>query len=108
MRRKFKLKWADPAKHDLFEIADFIALDDLATAKKMVALIDDKALSLQFSPQRGRIVPELAKHGINSFRELVFSPWRIIYKIDDCIVYVELIADGRRDFEDLLFRRILR
>jgi addiction module RelE/StbE family toxin len=102
------VKWADPAKHDLFEIADFIALDDLAAAKKVVALIDDKALSLQCSPERGRIVPELAKHGINSFRELVISPWRIIYKILDCVVYIEVVADGRRDLEDLLFRRIMR
>lgn len=108
MKCKLMVRWADPAKHDLFEIADFIALDDLAAAKKVVALIDEGALSLQYSPERGRIVPELAKHGINSFRELIVAPWRIIYKIRDCVVYIEVVADGRRDFEDLLFRRIVR
>lgn len=108
MRRKFKVNWADPARRDLLEIADFIAFDDLATAKKIVSLIDDRVLSLQFSPKRGRIVSELAKHGINTFRELVVSPWRIVYKVDDSIVYIELVADGRRDLEDLLFRRIMR
>ena len=102
------VKWADPAKYDLFEIADFIALDDLPTAKKVVTLIGEKAFSLQFYPERGRIVPELSKHGINSFRELIVAPWRIVYKIDGCIVYIEMAADGRRDLEDLLFRRILR
>ena len=108
MSRKFTVKWADPASHDLIEIADFIALDDLATAKKVISLINDKVLSLQLTPQRGRIVPELAIHGIVSFRELIVSPWRIIYKVDETVVYIELVVDGRRDLEDLLFRRVMR
>lgn len=108
MRGKFTVKWADPARYDLIEIADFIALDDLVTARKIVSLINDKVLSLEHTPQRGRIVPELARHGIISFRELVISPWRIVYKVDESIVYIELVVDGRRDFEDLLFRRVMR
>ena len=53
-------------------------------------------------------MPELAKHGINTFRELIASPWRVVYTIEQFTVYIKLVADGRRDLDDLLFRRIMR
>ena len=102
------VRWADPAKQDLAEIADFIACDDIAMAKRVVNIITTKAETLHVSPDRGRIVPELAKHGINTFRELVVSPWRVVYTIEQFTVYIKLVADGRRDLDDLLFRRIMR
>ena len=45
--------------------------------------------------------------GIREFRELFFKPYRIIYRIVGRNVYVLLIADGRRDFQTLLQRRLL-
>ena len=102
------VEWADPAKFDLFEIVEYISLDDLESAKKVSVSIKEKVVSLQLYPERGRVVPELAKLGIYSFRELIITPWRIIYKVENRCVYIELIADGQRDLQDLLFRRIMR
>ncbi len=108
MKRKYKVDWANPAKLDLFEIIEYIADDSPKTALKVNRKIQDKVSTLCVTPERGRIVPELSKQGITGFRELIISPWRIIYKIRSKTVYIEIVADGRRNLEDLLFRRIMR
>ena len=45
--------------------------------------------------------------GIQAYRQVFFKPYRIIYRALDrrCVIY--LIADGRRDIQPLLTRRLL-
>jgi len=105
---EYSIIWADPAKQDLFEIAEFIAHESLDNARRIVKKIRDQTSGLYTNPERGRVVPELAKHGIMAYRELIISPWRVLYKIEKKSVYIEVVVDGRRDLEDLLFRRIMR
>ena len=45
--------------------------------------------------------------GIPCDREVFFKPNRIIYRIQATSVYVYLIADGRREMQTLLSRRLL-
>ena len=45
--------------------------------------------------------------GILEYREIFFKPYRIIYRVMDKNVYVLLIADGRRDMQTLLQKRLL-
>jgi hypothetical protein len=33
-------------------------------------------------PQLGRIVPELQHHGIITYREVMFSAWLMIYRVE--------------------------
>ena len=108
MRRKFRVVWAGPAHLDLVEIAEFIAEDIPATAREVVRRIREKILKLHFEPERGRVVPELSGQGITKFRELIVSPWRVLYQIDGRMVFVVLVVDGRRNLEDVLFKRLLR
>ncbi|MDJ0766425.1 MAG: type II toxin-antitoxin system RelE/ParE family toxin [Myxococcota bacterium] len=108
MKKKYKVKWALPANLDLIEIVEFIAEDSPATARKIVKKIKEKVSNLKIVPERGRVVPELAKHGIKQYRKFIISPWRILYQIDEKVVYVVLVADGRRNLEDILFKRIMR
>jgi toxin ParE1/3/4 len=108
MRKKYKVQWAGPARLDLIENTEFIADDSPASARKIVKKIRERVPDLYMIPERGRVVPELAKQGITTFREIIIPPWRVLYKIDGKVVYVEVIADGRRNLEDLLFRRIMR
>jgi hypothetical protein len=60
------------------------------------------------SPGRGRIVPELEKHGYTLYREIIVDYWRIMYKIENNIVYVMTVIDGRRNVEDIALNRITR
>ncbi|WP_370693612.1 type II toxin-antitoxin system RelE/ParE family toxin [Nitrospira tepida] len=59
-------------------------------------------------PERGRIVPELHQIGIDFLRELVISPYRLLYRIDHRAVHVLAVFDGRRNLEDLVLERALR
>jgi len=58
-------------------------------------------------PERGAYPKELLALGVREYREIFFKPYRIIYRVLDKNVYVLLIADGRRDMQSLLQRRLL-
>jgi toxin ParE1/3/4 len=44
---------------------------------------------------------------MHDFREAFCKPYRIIYRVERNTVYVYLIADGGRDIQTLLSRRLL-
>ena len=50
---------------------------------------------------------ELVALGIREYRETSFKPYRILYHVDGARVFVSLVADGRRDLQSLLARRLL-
>ena len=108
MKQSYVIEWTEKARGDLYEIVEYISLDDLVASKNVSARLYDRVLSLELSPERGRVVPELAKLGFYSFRELIVSPWRIVYRVEARVVFIELIVDGRRDLDDLLYRRLMR
>ena len=58
--------------------------------------------------QRGRIVPELRAAGVQTYRELVEGPWRIVYRYDARYVYVTAVLDARRDLSSVLLERLAR
>jgi toxin ParE1/3/4 len=62
---------------------------------------------LSESPERGSYPKELLTLGIREYRQIFFKPYRVIYRIMGDRAYVLLIADGRRDMETLLQRRLL-
>ena len=93
---------------DLDELYRYIALHDAPGKAEHVLVRLEKAFgSLSDSPQRGTYPRELLAMGIREYRELFFKPYRIIYRVVGRNVYVLLIADGRRDFQTLLQRRLL-
>jgi len=63
--------------------------------------------SLSESPNRGASPKELLVLGIRDYREIFFKPYRVIYRVLGNVVHVFLIADGRRDMQTLLQRRLL-
>jgi len=44
--------------------------------------------------------------GSREYRQALFKPYRMIYRMVERRVYVYLIADGRRDLQTLLTRRL--
>ena len=107
MSKKYKVIWADIAENDLKNIIEYIADDSLYNAQKVFEKIKEKASSLHFLPDRGRLVPELKDQGILQYRELIHSPWRIIYRTSENKVYVLSVLDARRNIEDILLKRLL-
>ncbi len=97
------------ANHDLEEIYNYIAEhDSLGSAENLPNRIADVFGSLGNHPDRGSYPKELSALGIREYRQVFFKPYRIIYRVVAKRVYVYLIADGGRDFQSLLARRLLR
>jgi toxin ParE1/3/4 len=92
----------------LDEIYDDIALHDAPQKADYVLEQVERAFSrLSEFPRRSAHPKELLALGIHEYREIFFKPYRIIYRVMDKKVYVLLIADGRRDMQTLLQRRLL-
>ena len=108
MNKEYLVKWASIAQQDLKQIIDYIALDSPGNALQILKKIRQSASPLYSFPERGRIVPELQDQGIHIYRELIVTPWRIIYRITDTTVYVLSVIDARRNVEDILLNRLLK
>ena len=96
------------AAHDLEELYDFVARHDApGKAEHVLGRIEKAFGSSSGAPHRGAYPRELLAMGIREYREMFFKPYRIIYKVIGKNVYVLLIADGRRELQTLLQRRLL-
>ena len=99
----------DDAACDLEELFDYIEdSDTLEKADSVVDKIEEAFSSLSDNPERGAYPKELLAVGLREYREVYFKPYRIIYRIIAQHVYVMVIADGRRDMQILLQRRLLQ
>ena len=96
------------AAQDLNEIYDYIAVHDSPRkASYVLGQIEKTFSTLSEFPERGVYPKELLNLGIREYREILFKPYRIIYRVERRTIYVYLIADGRRDMQTLLSRRLL-
>ena len=96
------------AERDLESIYDYIAeFDSLANAGHVLEYLLQCIRSLGHFPERGTHPRELSALGIREYRQALYKPYRIIYRIYNQQVHVYLIADGRRDIQTLLSRRLL-
>jgi addiction module RelE/StbE family toxin len=105
--KRFMVEWAQPASKDLENIIDYISQDNVDTTITIFEKIKSKCNTLNQFPDRGRIVPELKAYGILSYRELIISPWRVIYRTSDQKVHVLAVIDSRRNMDDILIERFL-
>ena len=102
-----KILWTITALDDLKKIIKYIKKDSIERAENIFNKIKIKTLNLSNMPLEGRIVPELREYKIETYRELIEPPWRIIYKIEDRKVFILSVIDGRRNVEDILIDRFL-
>lgn len=107
MSKTFKVSWAAVARNDLKQIIEYIAIDSPGNASRLLRKIKHKTSDLYTIPERGRVIPELKEQGIQTYRELIIAPWRIIYRITDTSVIVLSVIDSRRNVEDLLLDRFV-
>ena len=106
--RAFEVRMTADAVRDHEEIVDWIARHDTpARAQHVLERIQAAVDALKRFPERGPHAAELAALGIREYRETFFKPYRIIYHVDGTRVFISLIADGRRDMQSLLARRLL-
>ncbi len=103
-----KVFLTNDAANDLDELYDYIVQHDSPQkADYVLKQIEAAFFRLSEFPERGAHPKELLTIGIREYREVFFKPYRIIYRIMDKNVYVLLVADGRRDMQTLLERRLI-
>ncbi len=105
--KRFSVRWASVARDDLERIVSYIALTSVKNALAAADRIEELAESLHTLPNRGRVVPELERHGINEWRQVTEAPWRLISRVDKKRVEIVALVDARRNLEDLLFERLM-
>ena len=105
----YHVRITDDAENDIEEIGEYIAkADSPMRAAHVIAEVRAITEGLHSLPNRGTRVQELEHVGRPGYREVLFKPYRIVYQVTDEIVDVLLIADGRRDMNTLLMRRLLQ
>jgi len=104
----FEVLLTKDAAGDLEELYDYIAEHDAPLKADYVLNRIQKVIdTLATFPERGSYPKELLALGIREYRQTFFKPYRVIYRVIDRRVYVYLIADGRRELQALLERRLL-
>ena len=106
--RKYEVLLTEGAEQDLESIYDYIAEFDCKTnADYVLDRLLEVVESLTAFPERGAYPKELVALGIRDYRQTAFKPYRVIYRVMGPTVYIYVIADGRRDMQSLLARRLL-
>jgi addiction module RelE/StbE family toxin len=104
---KFKVLIPSNVVNDIQEIVDYIAENNAAIALQILDKLETRINSLKDYPERGRVVPELLNQNIVEYREIIETPWRIIYKISGTNVFILTVLDGRRNVQDILLRKLM-
>lgn len=106
--RRFEVLLTRGAEQDLEAIHEFIhANDGSGAAGHVLDALLKLADSLAQQPERGAHPKELLALGIREYRQALFKPYRVIYRVDGECVIIALIVDGRRELQALLARRLL-
>ena len=93
--------WTNPALENLNDIAEYIALSNLLSAKKLVVKIFAKVERLEDFPESGKTPIELSNL---NYREVIVNPCRIFYKIDNDKVFILHIMRQERDLRKFLLQ----
>jgi toxin ParE1/3/4 len=93
--------WTNPALEDLNDIAEYIALSNMVSAKKLVGKIFEKVERLEDFPESGKQPTELS--GLN-YREVVANPCRIFYKVEADKVFILHVMKEERDLRKFLLQ----
>ena len=91
-----RVEWTELAFEQLDEAMAFIARDRPETAARWFAAMLAEADHLSRFPDSGRVVPEASRDEV---RDLVVSPYRIVYRRDPKVVYITMFLHERQHVE---------
>lgn len=109
--KTWKVEMLPEADKDVAGIIRFIyRREGSGMAREILKRFRKAKDQLRTLPERGRIVPELRRINILTFRELQIPPYRMMYQISEPenTVFIHIVVDGRRDLAELLQARLLK
>ncbi len=91
--------WTDPALDSLNDIAEYIAVSNIYAAKQLVENVFDKVQRLEQFPDSGKIPEEI---DTLDYREVLVSPCRVFYKVEQEVVYILHVLRQERDLRKFI------
>ncbi len=91
--------WTEPALQDLNEIAEYIALDKISAANKLVQKVFLSTERLEQFPKSGRKPPELNN---SRYLEIIVNPCRIFYRIEKEKIHILYVMRSERKLRNYL------
>lgn len=105
---RYKVLLTEGAERDVEEIHSYIARHDSPnSADYVLDRLTEIAENVATFPERGSHPQELLALGMREYRQSLFKPYRLIYRVIGKQVIIYVIADGRRDMQSLLSHRLL-
>jgi len=104
----FKVMWSEDASLDLLDIVSYIKIQSgKGIAKEIYTRIKSKVDHIVDFPKAGILVPELVNIGVTDIYQIIVSPWKVYYKVIEDKILVLSVIDGRRNFEEILYKKII-
>jgi toxin ParE1/3/4 len=91
-----RVHWTELASAQLDEAMAYIARDRPGVAARWLERLLESADSLSEFPDRAPLADEAKRDNI---RDLVVSPYRIIYRRDPDAIYITMVLHERQQFE---------
>jgi len=94
-----RIQWTEAARDDLRDVKAYVGRRNRVGLRRLVDELKSLLSQLSQHPGSGQELEVMdADH---RYRQLVFAPYRLIYRIDDERVLIIRIWHGRRDPADL-------
>ncbi|HEY1805888.1 MAG TPA: type II toxin-antitoxin system RelE/ParE family toxin [Terracidiphilus sp.] len=104
---KYRILVTDDALRDLDDLYEWVAEHDSPQkAEYVFNRITETVKGIAVLPHRGSRPRELPPGLHAEYRQVLFKPYRVIYEVVEPDIVVHMIADGRRNLQSLLLRRL--
>jgi len=97
------VRWTVPARNDLVEAHTYLRERDPAAAVEFAKRTRDAVENLESFPRSGVRLRSLPLRG--EYRSLVLHYYRLIYRLDDEVLFIMRIRDCRQD-PDLMWEAL--
>ena len=91
--------WTEPAIENLNDIAEYIAVNNVFAAQKVVRNVYSTVNRLKSFPESGRIPQEIPEFG---YREVIINPCRVLYKVENNLVYILHVVRQEREIRNYI------
>mgnify|MGYP001554648177 FL=1 len=91
--------WTEPAIENLNDIAEYIAVNNVFAAQKMVKKVYSAVNRLESFPESGRIPQEIPEFG---YREVIINPCRVLYKVENNIIFILHVVRQEREIRNYI------
>jgi toxin ParE1/3/4 len=104
----YKIVWSKDAGEEFSEIVLWHKYNaGVNSARKTYIKINSQIKKFKDMPGIGKPVQILKNIGVNDYRQIAMEHWVIYYKIEGQAINVVSIIDGRRNLEEILYKKII-